>query len=183
VFDQLRVESEETPTHYGFSAFLCYTFGLSATAYDLITENRSGGSFWLGDPGSTLNPFQYLTDPLFLLACTVYACNRWALKPYVHSAFLHNHFNDCLLIPCALPPLLLMQRWLRLRQHDLPPTAGEIGLYLLVWSILFEVIGPWIVPWTVADPWDVVAYVAGGILAGLWWHKEQLAGRRKADEL
>ncbi len=89
----------------------------------------------------------------------------------MHSPFLHDHFNDVLLIPCALPPLLLLQRWLRLRSHDRAPTPGEIALYLGVWSILFEVIGPHIMPRTVGDPWDVVAYVAGGVLAGLWWHR------------
>jgi len=127
-----------------------------------------------------LKPFRYLGDRLFLATCSLYALNRWVLKPHVHSAFLHDHFNDLLLIPCALPPLLLAQRWLKLRTHDQPPTAGEITLHLAVWSILFEVVGPHIMPWTVGDPWDAVAYVVGGIVAGLWWHREQLQPRRLA---
>ncbi|HLH55253.1 MAG TPA: hypothetical protein VKY92_16740 [Verrucomicrobiae bacterium] len=121
-----------------------------------------------------MNAFGYLLDPLFLITCFLYALNRWALKPHIHSAFLHDHFNDVLLIPCALPPLLFIQRWLNLRRHDLVPTWGEIGLYLVVWSILFEVVGPHIMPWTVGDPMDVVAYVAGGVLAGLWWHRRSI---------
>ena len=120
----------------------------------------------------------YMRDGLFLLACALYAINRWALKPRVHSAFLHNHFNDLLLIPCALPVLLSMERSLGLRTHDKPPTPGEIALYLFVWSVLFEVIGPHIFPHSVGDPWDVVAYVVGGILAGLWWQRERLVRRR-----
>jgi len=118
-----------------------------------------------------LTPFRYLADPLFLLTCWLYALNRWVIKPRVHWPFFHNHFNDLLLIPCALPPLLLLQRWLRLRAHDDPPTASEIALHLAVWSVLFEFIGPYIMPWTTGDPWDVVAYVAGGAVAGLWWHR------------
>lgn len=121
-----------------------------------------------------MNAFGYLRDRLFLASCALYALNRWLLKPRVHSPFLHNHFNDLLLIPCALPPLLWMQRWLKLRTHDLVPTWGEITLYLLVWSVLFEVIGPHIMPWTVGDVWDAVAYIVGGGLAGLWWHRHQL---------
>jgi hypothetical protein len=121
-----------------------------------------------------LKPFRYLLDPLCLVTCALYALNRWVLKPRFHSPFLHNHFNDVLLIPCALPPLLLMQRWLGLRLHDQPPTLGEIALYLVVWSILFEVIGPHIMPWTVGDFWDAVSYVVGGIAAGLWWHRNRL---------
>jgi hypothetical protein len=130
-----------------------------------------------------LNAFRYLLDPLFLLSSSLYALNRWGLKPRLHNAFLHDHFNDLLLIPCALPPLLLIQRWLRLRQDDQVPKVGEIALYLLVWSILFEVIGPRIMPWTVGDPWDVMAYVVGGVLAGLWWHRDALLRRTRSDEL
>jgi len=130
-----------------------------------------------------LNSFRYLGDRLFLVTCSLYALNRWLLKPRVRSAFLHDHFNDVLLIPCALPPLLLLHRWLRFRSHDLLPTPGEIALNLVVWSILFEVIGPHIMPWTVGDPWDVVAYVVGGILAGLWWHRHGLCRRFSSHEL
>jgi hypothetical protein len=122
-------------------------------------------------PGFVVMPrFRYLRDPLFLSGCAAYAVNRWLLKPHFHNTFLHNYFNDLFLIPCALPPLLLMQRWLELRSHDGPPTAGEIGFQLLVWSILFEWIGPHIMSHAVGDPWDVVAYAIGGVVAGLWWH-------------
>jgi hypothetical protein len=119
-----------------------------------------------------------LADPLFLLASSLYALNRWVLKPHFHNAFLHNHFNDLLLIPCALPPLLLMQRRLKLRPHDRFPEFGEVALYLAVWSILFEVLGPWIIPWTVGDPWDVVAYIVGGAVAAVWWHRRALEPSR-----
>ena len=129
-----------------------------------------------------MNSFGYLSDPLFLVTCSLYALNRWVLKPHIPSPFLHNHFNDVLLIPCALPPLLWMQRRLRLRQHDQLPTPGEIALYLAVWSVLFEVIGPHIIPWAVGDPWDVVAYVVGGILAGLWWHRRAVIRAFQFDE-
>jgi hypothetical protein len=118
-----------------------------------------------------------LGDGLFLVVCSLYALNRWLLKPWVHSSFLQDHFNDLLLIPCAMPPMLLMQRWLRLRLHNQPPTAGEIVLYLVVWSILFEVIGPHIMPWAVGDVWDVAAYVAGGVLAGFWWNRSRFGFR------
>jgi hypothetical protein len=130
-----------------------------------------------------LNRFRYLADPLFVLCCSLYALNRWAVKPRIHNSFLHGYFNDVLLIPCALPPLLFMQRWLRLRLHDSPPTPSEIALYVVVWSILFEVIGPRIMPWTVGDVWDVAAYSVGGILAGVWWHRHNLIGAAKYHEL
>lgn len=107
----------------------------------------------------------------------LYAVNRWGLKPRFHSPFLHGHFNDLLLIPCALPPFLLILRRLNLRLHDQPPTLNEILLYLTVWSILFEVIGPCIMRNVTGDPLDVMAYAAGGIVAGLWWHRRPLTNR------
>lgn len=118
--------------------------------------------------------YRYLGDPLFLLCSSLYALNRWVIKPRVHSPFMHNHFNDVLLIPCALPPLLLLQRWLKLRSHDQVPTCSEIGLNLLVWSVLFEWLGPHIIRTAIGDPWDVLAYCAGGVMAGLWWHRREV---------
>jgi len=93
------------------------------------------------------------------------------------------HFNDMLLIPCALPPLLLVQRWLGLRTMDDPPTWSEIALYTVFWSILFEVIGPHLMRRATGDPWDVVVYFVGGIAAGLWWNRHKIFLRRPAHEL
>lgn len=112
--------------------------------------------------------FGYVFDPLFLLCCGLYAINRWIIKPHCHIAFFHNWFNDGLLIPCALPLVLLLQRWLGLREHDRPPTGGEVIGHVIGWSILFEVIGPRIMP-TTGDPWDAVAYACGGALAWVFW--------------
>lgn len=127
--------------------------------------------------------FTYWRDPLFVVCCLLYGLNRWGLKPRIHSAFLHDHFNDLLLIPCALPILLLMQRWLGLREDDRPPSAGEIALYVVLWSVLFEVIGPRLVSFSVGDPWDAVSYAVGGVFAGCWWHRERLFKQRRANEL
>jgi hypothetical protein len=118
-----------------------------------------------------MRPFRYLRDPLFLMCCAAYALNRWLLKPHFHSAFLHSHFNDLLLIPCALPPVLLLQRWCKLRSHDEPPRPGEILFQLLIWSALFEWLGPQLLPHVTGDLGDVLAYACGGLLAGLWWHR------------
>lgn len=93
------------------------------------------------------------------------------------------HFNDMLLIPCALPPLLLMQRWLGLRDMDDMPTWSEIALYTVFWSILFEVIGPHLLRRATGDPWDAVVYVIGGIGAGLWWNRRKLFSRWPVHEL
>jgi len=125
-----------------------------------------------------MKPFRYWRDGLFLMACLLYAVNRWGIAPHTHSAFLRGHFYDLLLIPCALPLLLLLQRWLELRTHDEAPSAREVTLYLAVWSLLFEVIGPHIMRRATGDPWDLVAYVVGGVAAVLWWNREAFLASR-----
>jgi hypothetical protein len=130
-----------------------------------------------------VSEFRYLRDRLFLASSSLYALNRWVLKPHWHSAFLHNHFNDVLMLPCALPPLLWLQRKLKLRHHDRPPALDEIALYFVVWSVLFEVVGPHLYPWVTGDPLDVAAYAGGGILAALWWQRDRLLPLRSPREL
>ena len=128
--------------------------------------------------------FRYLRDPLFLAGGATYALNRWGVKPHVHNIFLRGYFNDLWLIPCALPPILWLHRQFRLRSHDGMPGVGEILSHLIFWSVLFEYLGPKIMPWTTGDPLDVAAYCAGGLLAGLWWHKAALLPQRQlAHEL
>jgi ubiquinone/menaquinone biosynthesis C-methylase UbiE len=115
-----------------------------------------------------VKPFGYLFDPLFLISCALYAINRLWIKPHTHIAFFHNWFDDSLLIPCALPLVLLAQRWLGLRERDTAPTFGEVAAHVVGWSILFELIGPYIMP-TTGDPWDAFAYACGGAVAYFWW--------------
>ena len=130
-----------------------------------------------------MNRFRYLRDGLFLISCSLYALNRWVIEPHTHNAFMRFHFNDMLLMPAALPVLLWMQRRLRLRSMDDPPTWGEIALYTVFWSILFEVIGPHLLRRATGDPWDVVVYCIGGLGAGLWWNRHKLIPGRAAHEL
>jgi hypothetical protein len=136
-----------------------------------VPEIRPHARFWSCYSRSPLKPFRYIRDPLFLCACALYALNRLVLKPHLHSPFLRGHFNDLLLIPCAMPPLLLVQRQLRLRPHDEMPTFSEIVFCLVTWSLLFEWIGPRIISGTTADLFDAVAYFIGAIIAFVWWKR------------
>lgn len=117
--------------------------------------------------------FAYCLDPVCLSALISYLVNRWALKPGLGACvgFFHDHLNDVLCIPLFLPPVLLAQRWLGVRQHDRPPTAFELVFHLVVWSICFEAVPPMLptVFRTTTDPLDVAAYAVGTGLAGLAW--------------
>jgi hypothetical protein len=150
---------------------------VQSSCHDSLLQAARRRIIWFHYHGLVVKKFRYLGDGLFVISCSLYALNRWCIKPHVHSAFLRFHFNDLLLIPCALPPLLLMQRRLRLRTMDDPPTWGEIALYTVFWSVLFEGIGPHLLRRATGDPWDVVVYVLGGIGAGLWWNRRQIFSR------
>jgi hypothetical protein len=119
--------------------------------------------------------FRYLTDRIFLLSVALYAVNRWAVKPALPAdeVFLRGYFNDLLVIPCALPPLLFVHRLLRVRHTDAPPDAFEVTLHLFIWSIFFELFAP-AVSRARADVWDVVAYATGGFVSWALWNRGAL---------
>lgn len=116
--------------------------------------------------------FRYCVDPIFIVATAAYLANRLCLAPHFGGVvpFLTRHFGDTLLIPCALPLLLWLQRAGGLRTHDCPPTVREILGAFVVWAILFEWIFPCCLGRGVADRLDVLAYAAGALVAGLGWY-------------
>ena len=118
-----------------------------------------------------MRPFRYGLDPICLASALLYALNRLVLVPRWGGAvpFLGNHFGDLLLIPCALPLLLWLQRGARLRTHDLPPTTGEIAGTLALWAVLFECVFPRLLGRGVGDLLDVLAYAAGAVAARIAW--------------
>jgi hypothetical protein len=116
--------------------------------------------------------FRYIRDPLFVICTLLYVANRWLVKPRlaVNEVFFRGYLNDLLLIPCALPPMLLLHRYLSLRSHDSFPTRAEVILHLVVWSVYCEWIGPMIQHKGVSDLVDVLAYWIGGIGSWVVWN-------------
>lgn len=150
-----------------------------------LPKDRSSGNDWRYDIDRQTAPvarfraahsragvkFRYLNDSLFRGCILLLLLNGLVLKRLSDAAFLHHYFNDCLLIPCALPILLLLQRILRLREHDQAPTAAEIGGHLVLWSVLFEVAGPQLMAHAVGDWRDVICYWLGGTVAWFHWNR------------
>jgi hypothetical protein len=117
--------------------------------------------------------FRYLRDPVFWSASLFFAINRFLLKPRLggHWPFLRNHFNDCFLIPAALPALLWIFRKTKLRLHDSPPTWAEILEWTVLWSLAFEWAFPRFLRLGTADWRDAICYAVGAVFAGCWWNK------------
>ncbi len=116
-----------------------------------------------------MKSFAYWRDPVCIVACLLYAVNRWCVPLELKGAFLRNHFNDTLLIPAALPLMLWLQRGLGLRATDGKPTWTEVFSHLLIWSIAAELVGPRFFASATADLRDVAAYAAGAFVAKILW--------------
>ncbi len=117
-------------------------------------------------------------DALCVLAITLYALNRWMIKPAFDSGFMHDHFNDLLLIPAALPFVLWVHRLLGLRRDDRAPSFREIALHTLTWSLICEAVGPLVFHHGAADWRDVCAYAVGALVAWAWWRRAGAAPPR-----
>ena len=113
--------------------------------------------------------FGYARDPLCLAACAAYGINRWLVPLAFKGVFLRGYFDDTLLIPAALPLMLLLQRRLGLRHTDARPQWGEIFLHFAVWSVAAELVAPHLFTHATGDPWDVAAYAGGAVVSGLLW--------------
>ena len=117
-------------------------------------------------------PFAYLKDPLFLLCFSAYWAHRWFAAHGMSTEMLRGHLNDVICIPFFVPIILSIHKMFGLRRHDGPPDAVEIVIPLLIWSALFEVVIPakleWKIP-TIADPYDVLSYCLGAVVAVAFW--------------
>ncbi len=132
-------------------------------------DRRLDAGFALSGEGRR---FAYVGDRLFLVAVFLYAMNRLVWKPeHPGHGFFHDHFNDVLLIPAALPLVLWVHRKFGWRTHDGPPRAGEVVLHLVVWTLVCEVIGPKMLGMGVGDPLDAASYGIGAVIAWWWWHR------------
>ena len=119
--------------------------------------------------------FRYCLDPVFLTAAVLYGLNRWVFKPLAqgHVHFFAYYGNSLLCIAFCLPPVLFVYRLVGLRDPKSFPTRFEIVSHLIVWSLFFKWLAPQVIKgpfaWVAADPWDVVWYIIGGVIAGGFW--------------
>ena len=102
----------------------------------------------------------YLIDGVLLAAMSLlYLFNRLTLGP-ASPYFMRCHFND-LCCGCwfmAFTNLILCPQKRRLSKWS------HILTYIGLWGIYWEVLGSWVKRTAVVDAYDVVAYLAGGLI-------------------
>ena len=126
--------------------------------------------------------FGYLADPVCIASLLIYVANRWYLKPHhIGGWFTHGYLNDVLCLPLFLPMILRAQQILGLRRRDDYPRLWEVLQHWAIFSIVFEGIIPRFPSRfdSTADTFDVLAYLAGGLLAWAWWRWRQRIARRR----
>lgn len=116
--------------------------------------------------------FRYLRDPLFLACVALYFVNRFVIRRVVDSGFAHEHFNDLMCIPFWVPIMLWLQKSVGLRPVATVPSASEVFIPLVVWSLVFEFWLPTTIAFaahSTADHRDIMWYAIGAMLAACWW--------------
>jgi hypothetical protein len=92
----------------------------------------------------------------------LYGLNRFAIKPATDLLFFEAYFNDLVAMPFLLGYANLLSRGV------LPAARGfespwRVAALTVGCVVVWEVLAPAAVPWSVGDPWDVAAYSAGSI--------------------
>lgn len=119
--------------------------------------------------------FKYLSDPLFLVSSIIYVINKtsslFTCGPGWLRLFAVSYLNDLLLVPVVIPIILFFSKALKLRPRSSPPSPLELATPVLIWSIAFEVVGPYLFRRGIPDPYDVGAYCIGGLASWLIWRR------------
>ncbi len=113
--------------------------------------------------------YRPLKDAVFLAAMGLFLLNQAVLKPLIGEGFVQFHWNDLLLVPCAMPLVVWLHQVCGLREGGCAPTFAEIAGHLVIWAVLFEFLGPRLMVHPVGDWKDVACYWLGGIVAWLFW--------------
>lgn len=108
--------------------------------------------------------FKYLMV-LALFSALIYLVNRWLIIPLPQApAFFTNYLGDVLALPVYLPLSFYLAVKLNIIPKDFRFGLSHILVAVLIFSVIFEGIIPYIDESLTRDPFDILAYLAGGLL-------------------
>ena len=134
--------------------------------------------------GEASRPFRYIADPACIASLILYTVNRYFLKPHhIGGWFTHGYLNDVLCLPLFVPIILNAQHLVGLRRHFGFPHPWEIFQNWVVFTIVFQVVIPRFPKTFIAagDPYDILAYLTGGIIAGFYWSIAARCSRAESE--
>jgi len=99
------------------------------------------------------------------VSASIYALNRLLLIPiFPEVGFFKRYLGDMLALPVYLPLSFYLAWRLHLIPEDFQFKITHIVGAGIIFSILFEGLIPAIDATAIRDPWDILAYFAGGLV-------------------
>ena len=119
---------------------------------------------------------------MLMAALLLYALNKFTPAfSFLPFDFARNHLND-VLAGVFLPAYAnLVASCSRARKLLVVDTLPRILMLLLACSIVWEVLAPLVLPFSVGDALDVVAYLSGGVV--YWAARRALSGPYRPREI
>jgi hypothetical protein len=110
----------------------------------------------------------------FLLCSFVYLLNTVLIRSNcgLDCAFTRSYLNDLLLVPVTIPVLFEFFTLVNLREEEGMPKLFEFLPILIIWSLLFEVIGPNFLGMGFGDVVDIGSYFLGAFVSIAVWKIE-----------
>jgi hypothetical protein len=100
----------------------------------------------------------------FWLALVLYAINQIAEDSGILVPLLYSYLDDILCPLIVLGFTLTFQQQITYRNPNYTFSYGHVLTFIIVYSVLYEVVFPADDNRHFSDPWDIMAYTAGGVI-------------------
>ena len=97
--------------------------------------------------------------PFSLVALFVYSMNKVG---YVFPDLIQFYLNDLLVVPIVATLGMWLMRWV-LQQRDLVLVQWQVIFIVVAFSVVFEMVLPFLMKRYTGDPIDVLMYFIGGL--------------------
>lgn len=108
----------------------------------------------------------------FWICLGLFTLNQLVEKAGIHLPFIHSYLDDLLAPGIVLGFALAFQQQLTFRNSSYRFGWGHALVFVVWYSLLFEVVFPSYDPRHHADIWDVVAYSVGTLVFMKWGNQQ-----------